>query len=172
MTISGDLPSSFVEECAKFVEYKGVPIEMLEIHIQSIKLPRGKGRLQVTKNTIRNKKSVITIKNSDSICLARAIVTAHANLNKDRWSKSNIKNGFNQSRQLQGEMAVKLHDDTGVEMNELGSTLEDVKAFAKHLGIQISIIDADQFNDIIFTTDNDYDSSQMIYLFKNKNHLM
>ena len=67
-------------------------------------------------------------------------------------------------------MAVKLHDDAGVEMNELGSTLEDVKTFAKHLGIQISIVDADQFNNIIFTTDSDYDTPQMIYLFKNKNH--
>ena len=108
MAISGELPSTFVEECARFVEYKGVPIEMLEIHIQSIKLPRGKGRLKITKSTIRNKKSVITIKNSDSICLARAIVTAHANLNKDRWSKSNIKNGFNQSRQSSRRNGCKI----------------------------------------------------------------
>ena len=40
------------------------------------------------------------------MCLARAIVTAHANLNKDKFTKSQIKNGFNDSRKLQGVEAV------------------------------------------------------------------
>ena len=75
------------------------------------------------------------------MCLAPAIVTAHANINKDNFTKSQIKNGFNGSRKLQETKAIKLHEDAGVPIPEYGSTLEDVGKFAQHLGIQINIID-------------------------------
>ena len=60
-----------------------------------------------------------------------------------------LKNGFNKSRKLQKDEALKLHEEAGVEVNDFGSTLEDVKKFANHLGVQINIIDSDQFNEII-----------------------
>ena len=127
------------------------------------------GRLRVMKSNLNQKKSVITIKNDDSICLARAIVTAVANINKTQWTTSQLKNGFNKSRNLQKMEAEKLHEEAGVEINEFGSTLEDVKKFANHLQIQINIVDAEYFNELIFTTENEH-NCQMIYLYKNKNH--
>ena len=66
-------------------------------------------------------------------------------------------------------MAEKLHEEAGVEINEFGSTLEDVIKFANHLKIQINIVDFEYFNELILTTENEH-NNQMIYLLKNKNH--
>lgn len=71
----------------EFVEYKNVPLNELHIEVQSTKIPRGSRRLRVNKNNIELKKSIICIKNTDTICLARAIVTAVANINKTKWTK-------------------------------------------------------------------------------------
>ena len=102
------------------------------------------------------------------MCLARAIVTAHANLNKDQWTKSQLMDGFNKSRLLQKTEALKLHEEAGVPISDHGNTLEDVDTFAKHLGIQINVIDTDYFNEIIHTANPD--STNIIYIHKNKNH--
>ena len=146
-----------------------MPLHEIHIEIQPTKIPRGSGRLKVNKNNIENKKSIICIKNSDTICLGRAIVTAVANINKSKWTKSQIKNGFNGSRNLQEKEAMKLHNETSVEINYFGNTLEDVNVFAKHLGVQINTVDGDNFNKIIHTTEEESIDGKMIYLYKKKN---
>ena len=172
LTITND--ENFIYELIKavleFVEYKSVPLNELLVEVQSTKIPRGTGRLKIDKNNIANKKSIICIKNTDTLCLARAIVVAHANINKSKWTKSQIKNGFNGSRKLQEDEARKLHEEAGVEINEFGNDLEDVNVFAKHLGIQINIVDADYFNEIIYTSEGESTDGKIIYLYKNKNH--
>ena len=170
ITISGSISSyDLINQLVNFVEYKEVPLSEVKIEIQSNKIPRGMGRLRVMNSNLNQKKSVITIKNDDTICLARAIVTAVANINKTQWTKSQLSDGFNRSRKLQKNMAEKLHEESGVEINEFGSTIEDVKKFANHLKIQINIVDAEYFNELILTTENEH-NNQMIYLLKNKNH--
>ena len=159
-----------IKAVLELVEYKSVPLNELQIEVQSTKIPRGKGRLRVTKDNLARKGSVICIKNTDTICQARAIVTAVANINKSKWTKSQLKNGFNKSRKLQRDEALKLHEEAGVEINDFGSTLENVNTFAKHLGIQIKIVDSDYFNEIIHTTDEESIEGKMIYLYKNGNH--
>ena len=171
ITISGSISANdLINELVNFVEYKEVPLSEVKIEIQSIKIPRGMGRLHVMNSNLKQKNSVITIKNDDSICLARAIVTAVANINKTQWTKTQLKDGFNKSRKLQKKMAEKLHEEAGVEINEFGSTLEDVTKFANYLQIQINIVDAEYFNELILTTEKADVNSQMIYLYKNKNH--
>ena len=44
---------------------------------------------------------------------------------------------------------MKLHEDAHAEMNDYGNDLSDTETFAKHFGIEINIIDAEQFNSII-----------------------
>ena len=172
LTITND--RNFIYELIKavleFVEYKSVPLNELLVEVQSTKVPRGTGRLKIDKNNIVDKKSIICIKNADTICLARAIVTAQANINKSKWTKSQIKNGFNGSRKLQEDEARKLHEKAGVEINDFGNTLEDINTFAKHLGVQINIVDADYFNEIIYTSEGESIDGKIIYLYKNKNH--
>ena len=77
-----------LETFINILEYRAIPIEKCKIVVQSIKIPPGKGRLYLTKDTISRKNCIITVKNDNTICLARAIVTAHANLNPERWSNT------------------------------------------------------------------------------------
>ena len=100
--------------------------------------------------------------------MARARVTAHTNLKPERWSNTQLKNGFNSSRKLQRLQAMKLHEDAHIEINDYGNDLSDVETFAKHLGIEINIIDAEQFNNIVYTANKG--SEDKIYLLKTKNH--
>ena len=150
------------------MEYRAIPIENCKIVVQSVKIPAGKGILYLTKDTISRKNCIITIKNNDNICLSRSIVTALANLQPEKWTKAQLKNGFNASRKLQKDEAMKLHKEANVEINEYGNDLADVETFAKHLGIEINIIDAEQFNSIIYTANKD--SEDKIYLLKTRNH--
>ena len=143
ITKGKNLIYNLIKAVLEFVEYKSVPLDELLIEVQSTRVPRGSGRIKVDLNNVSTKQSIICIKNNDTLCLAPAIVTAQANINKSKWTKSQIKNGFNGSRKLQEDEARKLHEEAGVEVNEHGNTLEDVNTFAKHLGIQINIVDAD-----------------------------
>ena len=63
---------------------------------------------------------------------------------------------------------MKLHEDAHVEINDYGNDLSDIETFAKHLDIEISVIDAEQFNNIIYTANKC--SEDKIYLLKTKNH--
>ena len=172
MTISNGLEADMRERIDKLAQKiqsnDKVNLKDIQIVVLSHKVPRGTGRLLTTKTNIARKKGIITIQNDDSLCAARAIVTAKANLEPDKWSETQLKNGFNKSRLLQKTKALELHEAAGVPVNEFGSTLEDIKTFADHLEIQISIFDGDQFNELIYTTE--VDRKQKIYLYKNKNH--
>ena len=58
-----------------------------------------------------------------------------------------------------------LHD--ALSQLGLGHQNETIKTFAKHLGIEINIIDAEQFNSIVYTANKG--SEDKVYLLK-KNH--
>ncbi|XP_078374417.1 uncharacterized protein LOC144657958 [Oculina patagonica] len=150
------------------LEYKEIDLENCIIIIQSVKIPSGKGRLYLSIQTVNRKQCIITIKNTDSICLARAIVTAYANLHPENYTTTQLKDGFNKSRKLQEIQAKELHNNANVEINDYGNSLEDVNSFASHLDIEINIIDSEQFNEIIYTANNG--KINKIYLYKTRNH--
>ena len=108
-------------------------------------------------------------KNNDTICLARSIVTACANLKPKCWTKTQVQDGFNKSRKLQKDQALKLHKDADVEINDYGNDLNvNVNKFANYLNIEINIIDSEQFNEIIYTANKGHEDK--IYLYKTRNH--
>ena len=75
------------------------------------------------------------IKNDDTTCLARSIVTAMANSYPEKWMKTQLQDGLNKSRNLQKKQALKLHEEAQVEINDYGNDLSDIETFAKRLGI-------------------------------------
>ena len=150
------------------LEYKEIGLENCQIIIQSVKIPAGKGRLYLSKQTVNRKQCIITVKNDDSICLARSIVTAYANLHPENYTTTQLKDGFNKSRKLQETQAKELHNNANVEINDYGNSLEDVNTFAKYLDIEINIIDSEQFNEIIYTANNG--KTDKSYLYKTRNH--
>ena len=157
-----------LENIIKIMDYRGIPLETSKIVVQSVKIPTGKGRLYLTKDTISRKCCIIMVKNDDTTCLARWIVTAVANLHPEKWTKTQLHDGFSKSRKLQKEEAMKLHEEANVEINDYGNDLSDIEKFAKHLGIEINIIDAEQFNSIVHTANKD--SEDKVYLLKTRNH--
>ena len=92
-----------------------------------------------------------------------------ANLHPERWSKTQLHDGFNKSRKLQKKQALRLHKEAKVEINDYGNDLSDIETFAKHLGIEINIIDAEQFNSIVYTANKGHEDK--IYLLKEKKSL-
>ena len=157
-----------LENVINILEYRAIPIEKCKIVVQSIKIPTGKGRLYLTKDTVSRKNCIITVKNNDNICLARAIVTAHANLHPEKWTKTQLHDGFIKPRKLQKEQAIELHEEAQVETNEYENDLSDVETFAKHLRIEINIIAGEQFNSMVYTANKG--SEDKIYLLKTRNH--
>ena len=107
------------------------------------------------------------VKNDNTICLARAIVSL-SHLKPERWSKTQLQDGFNESRKLQRDQATKLHEVSNVQINDHCNDLGDIESFANHLKIEINIIDAEQFNSIIYTANKR--SKDKIYLLKRRNH--
>ena len=150
------------------LDYKEIDLENCKIIIQSVKIPSGKGRLYLSKQTVNRKRSIIMIKNDDSICLARAIVTAYANIHPENYTTTQLKDGFNKSRKLQESKAKELHNNANVEINDFGNSLEDVNTFALYLDTEINIIDSEQFNEIIYTANNG--KIDKLYLYKTRNH--
>ena len=157
-----------LENIINIMEYRGIPLETSKIIVQSIKIPTGKGRLYLTKDTISRKCCIITVKNDDTTCLARSIVTAMANMHPEKWTKTQLHDGFNKSRKLQKEQAMKLHEEANVEINNYGNDLSDTEKFAKHIGIEININDAERFNSIVHIANKG--SEDKIYLLKTRNH--
>ena len=164
----GNFKLGDLENVINIMEYRGIPLETSKIVVQSVKIPTGKGILYLTKDTISRKGCIITVKNDDTTCLSRSIVTAMANLHPEKWTKTQLHDGFNKSRKLQKEQAMKLHEEAHVEINDYVNDLSDIEMFAKHLGIEINIIDAEQFNSIIYTANKG--SEDKIYLLKTRNH--
>ena len=102
---------------------------------------------------VRTKRSVIQINNDDNFCCPRAIVTAltyHMDtilgVKLDKQKIHNIRIG----RKLQKNLAFKLCEALG-EYNKEGFTLEDIKRCELILNIQVKIVCAENFNQIIYS---------------------
>ena len=64
---------------------------------------------------------------------------------------------------------MKLHEEANVEINDYGNDLPDVETFAKHLEIETNIIDAEQFNSIIYIANKGHEDK--IYVLKMRNQV-
>ena len=112
----GDFKLGDLENFINILEYRAILIEKCKIIIQSVRIPTGKGRLYLSNDTISRKKAIVMIKNDDTTCLARSIVMAMANLHPEKWTKTQLQDGFSKSRNLQKKQALKLHEEAQVEI--------------------------------------------------------
>ena len=160
--------STDFEKLLNTIDYKELPILECTISTEVIKVPRGTGRLQVTHNNLDKKRSVIRIKNDDTMCLARAIVMALAIQEPEKWTTSQLHNGIKKGRVLQTKLANDLHAESGVSINDWGNDFSDVQKISEHLEVQINILDAEQFNEVVYSSTPD--RPKKIYLYKDKDH--
>ena len=92
-----------------------------------------------------------------------------SNLKPERWTTTQIQDGFNKSRKLQKAKALKLHKDANVNINDYGNGPDDVNKFSNRISTEINITDAEQFNNIIYTA-NKGRFEDKIYTLKTRNH--
>jgi len=138
----------------------------IQIGIASSAFSGGRGKQINDKSKIYQKKSILRIKNTDNLCLGRCIVCELANRD-NHPKKSQIRAG----RKIQTELTTELYNNAGIEP-EIAS-LDTIRAFEKYLDCSITIVDGNQFNNVIYPdiTDTEYEPNDFnIYLYKNKNH--
>ena len=97
----------------------------VEIRVIHIEMPHGSGRSNL-KDWTKNKRGIIRITNKGHLCLARALVTAKARIDKD--TDASVKwNNIRQGRSEQERLAKELHERAGVPEGPCG--LEEVERF-------------------------------------------
>ena len=89
--------------------------------------------------TLQKKRAVITIKNQDALCCARAIVTMRAHCHRDRDGESKARwDTLRRGRQLQTTEARELHQQAGVPEGPCG--LEELQTFQDTLGSDYQLL--------------------------------
>ena len=119
------------DQVIRILDYKEIPLAECKISTEVIKVPKGAGRLQVTRNNLVDKRSVIRIKNSDTMCLARAIVMALAIQEPEKYTKTELHDGIKKGRKLQTKLANDLHAESGVSINGWGNDYKDVQKISE-----------------------------------------
>ena len=144
------------------------------IHVEA---PQGSGRSKRTTLNIREylhkKKSVVTIKNNDNLCLARALVVAVAKAE----NAPNYGHLIRSDRSIQEKEAKKLHAAANVPLGPCG--IPEVKMFQKYLTkYEINIVSGNQDNAIIYppktgnnnSNNNNSNNVTPIYLYLHDKH--
>ena len=163
-----DMIAKLVDWVILFIDYHDMDIEDITIKLLKIKIPQGAGRVNRI-ITVGSKRSIIQIKNKDTICLARAIVVGLAvnhkeklqttfknnltedemkEINKSRKDSSLINEGIvseNEKsylidgRKIQKVLAHALHRICSIPIKQTGNDFQDVKLFEEKLDIEIQI---------------------------------
>ena len=134
------------------------------IHVEA---PQGSGRSKRNvvniKEYLHKKRSVITIRNNDNLCLARALVVAIAKVEK---APNYVY--LREDDRAQEKKARELHAAANVPLGPCG--IEEVKLFQKHLtSYEINIISGNHDNTIIYPSEHS-DNVTPIYLYLHDNH--
>ncbi|XP_045215064.2 uncharacterized protein LOC123565260 [Mercenaria mercenaria] len=139
--------------------------EGLMFDVIHVNMPNGGSRKKChyvnLEKTLKEKRCFIRIQNDDDLCCARALITAKAKLDQhEKW------NSIRQGREIQKQLAERLHKNAGVFLGPCG--IDEIKKFQKALcGYQINIVSADHFNGIIYAGP---DAEKKIYLYYSNNH--
>lgn len=144
-------------------------LNLEEVIFEVTVIPNRKGKGKALKILdVTNKRSIIQIKNDDTICLSRAIVTSLASnkLLKD-FTDSQLKH-INEGRPLQKRVAEDLHEQSGVEIKEEGNNLDDLKAFENYLNIRIIVFTSNSTEYIVYNGNEEY--NEQIYLYYHDEH--
>ena len=175
--------------------------ESMDISIGSVDLPKGSGgsNLRITKikgknNSLELKKSIVTIKNDDQLCLARAIGVSWAKyrrctpeewkeITKTRGKKSNLqlvlehhkvpesyfKHLRAKQRDEQRRLAVAISQLAGIPMDRPAS-LNDIEAFEEVLGVRVMVVSARLGNKFITSPSSDEQPCIYVYLVDDEHY--
>lgn len=126
----------------------------------------GRGKVINRNSNMYQKKSILPIKNDDDLCLGRCLV-CHIAARDKHPKKQQIREG----RKIQTELTHELYNKAGIEPEI--ATLDTIRQFEKYLDCSITIIDGNEFNNVIYpcVDSDDYEvKDENIYLYKIGNH--
>ena len=148
--------------------------DTVTVDIIHVEAPQGSGKSRCKRGILdireylHKKKSIVTIKNNDNLCLARALVTAIAKIE----NAPNYKNLIRSDRRIQEKEAKKLHAAANVPLGPCG--IPEVKMFQKYLtNYEINIVSGNHNNSIIYPprpSANNNNNVTPIYLYLHDNH--
>ena len=145
----------------------------VNIDVIRVEMPQGSGRSKVKRyivnirDYLKKKGSVITINNSDNLCLARALVVSIARMEKD----PRVARITRPESVVQRERAFDLHEAANVPLGPCG--LKEVDLFQQYLvNYQIIVVSGDQGNTIIYPPQPPANPNpeKSIYLYYQANH--
>ena len=133
-----DMIAKLVDWVILFIDYHDMDIEDITIKLLKIKIPQGAGRVNRI-ITVGSKRSIIQIKNKDTICLARAIVVGLAVNHKEKL-QTTFKNNLTEDEMKEtnkGRKDSSLINEGIVSENEKsylvhGRKIQKVLAHALH----------------------------------------
>ncbi len=143
--------------------------ESVFVDIVHVEMPNGSGKRPRDNidllSYLQNKKSILTVKNKDDLCLARALVVAIAKIDNDKRYKLLA----NSRRPAQENAARELHRKANVPLGPCG--IPEVKQFQKYLtGYEINIVSMEHANTIIHPAQPTVTETKRIYLYLYDNH--
>jgi hypothetical protein len=130
--------------------------DKMTVYFTRIKRPAGSGRMQrkyVTnmEEYLKKKKAIIQIINDDDLCCARAIVTAKARIEQDRYEI--VRLGDRNRHTLQRDRARALMTQAGLANHKGPCGRDEWTALQSALGYgryQLKIFDKDTFSSLIY----------------------
>ena len=138
------------------------------VDIVHVEAPQGSGRKRTILNIkefLHKKRSIITIKNNDDLCLARALVVAIAKIEKDSSYRCLVE----PERRVQERKAKELHELAKVPLGPCG--LPEVELFQKYLtNYEINIVSTAHNSSIIYPPKPTASNATPIYLHLHENH--
>ena len=147
--------------------------DTVTVDIIHVVAPQGSGKSRLKRTTLnireylKRKGSVISINNTDNLCLARALVVAVARIEKDP-KYNQIKDS---RKHIQLQRALDLHQAANVPLGPCG--MNEVKLFQQYLiSYQIIVVSGDHNDSIIYPSKPppNPDEKQSIYLYFHANH--
>ncbi|KAK3107046.1 hypothetical protein FSP39_005868 [Pinctada imbricata] len=124
-----------------------------QLQIATLKVPRGGGRSKLMKDAVDQKKSLICIRNKDSLCLARSILVAKAYFDvqncdssatvDDKMKLIKYREKIRKIKNFQTSEAEKLQSRVGLPMSHQCS-FDDIKKFERELNVQIVVVNEEE----------------------------
>lgn len=129
--------------------------DTLDINVAVIRTIQGSGRKKILHtDDFKAKKSIVTISNKDNTCLARAVVVAHAHMEKfkfpaDKSFSLKYDRLRNSKNKTQGAMAQNLIDLIKIDKEEMGN-LQHIPKYEDFLKVGICVISASLGNKRVY----------------------
>ena len=146
--------------------------DTVTVDIIHIEAPQGSGKSRRKRDILdireylHKKRSIITIRNNDNLCLARALVVAIAKIE----NAPNYRTLIRSDKRIQEKEAKKLHVAANVPLGPCG--IPEVKMFQKYLtNYEINIVSGNHDNGIIYPPEPSTNNNVTpIYLYLHNNH--